>query len=101
THPVIRAALIDTDERIEDVLVHDGFELAGRTLKELRLRTATGADVIALQRQGRWINKPRATRRLEVGDRLVVLAPEEGVQRLRSWAGDPRPVEDPDEGANG
>ncbi|CAN5288230.1 potassium channel family protein [soil metagenome] len=95
THPVIRAALIDTEERIEDVVVHDGSELAGRTLKELRLRTATGADVIALQRRGRWINKPRSTRMLEAGDRLVVLAPEEGVERLRDWAGDDRSIEMP------
>lgn len=90
THPVIRAALTDTEERIDDAIVAEGSALAGRTLQELALRTATGADVIALQRRGRWINKPRATRRLEVGDRLVVLAPEEGVVKLRGWAGDAR-----------
>ncbi|WP_370327461.1 potassium channel family protein [Euzebya sp.] len=98
THPVVRAALIDTEERIGDAIVADGSEVAGRTLKELRLRTAVGADVLALQRQGRWINKPRSTRRLEGGDRLMVLVPEEGLARLRDWTGDDRPVETDDEG---
>lgn len=96
-HPVIRAALTDTEERIEDVVIAEGSHVAGQTLKQLRLRTAAGADVIALQRRGRWINKPRASRRLEAGDRLVVLAPEEGVIQLRDWAGDPRPVDEVDE----
>jgi uncharacterized protein with PhoU and TrkA domain len=93
THPVIRAALIDTEERIEDVVVAADSQIAGQSLKDLKLRTATGADVIALQRQGRWINKPRATRALQAGDRLVVLAPEEGVVKLREMAGDDRSVD--------
>lgn len=93
THPVIHAALIDTEERVDDTVVQGGSELAGRTLRELKLRTTTGADVLALQRRGRWVNKPRATMRLEEGDRLLVLAPEEGLERLRDRAGDLREVE--------
>ena len=93
THPVIRAALIDTEERVEDAVISEGSELIGRSLRELRLRTTTGADVLALNRGGRWINKPRPARVLQVADRLVVLAPEEGVTRLRELARDPRLVE--------
>ncbi|MEE8601868.1 potassium channel family protein [Euzebya tangerina] len=97
THPVIRAALINTEERVDDAVVQASSDMVGKTLRELKLRTATGADVLALKRGGRWINKPKATRRLEDGDRLVVLAPEEGIERLREWAGDSREVEDGDE----
>jgi uncharacterized protein with PhoU and TrkA domain len=98
THPVIRAALSDTEERIDDAVIAEGSAVVGRTLQELQLRTATGADVIALQRGGRWVNKPRAARRLAAGDRLLVLAPEEGLVRLREWVGDDRPVQDGEEG---
>lgn len=94
THPVIRAALSDTEERVNDAVVHEGSPMVGRTLRDLKLRTATGADVLALQRQGRWINKPRSSRALETGDRLVVLGPEEGLAQLRGWAGDPRPLDE-------
>lgn len=97
THPVIRAALIDTEEQVGDAIVGPDSELIDRTLRELKLRTTTGADVLALQRQGRWVNKPRATRRLAEGDRLMVLAPEEGLERLREMAGDVRDVEEDDQ----
>lgn len=94
THPVIRAALIDTEERIGDVMIHDHTEIAGRSLGELQLGTTMGADVLALQRSGRWVNKPRSTRRLQTGDRLLVLAPEEGLERLRASAGDTRDIDE-------
>ena len=94
THPVIRAALSDTEEQINDAIVQDGSPMVGRTLRDLKLRTATGADVLALQRAGRWVNKPRASRAVEAGDRLVVLAPEEGLARLREWAGDTRAMDE-------
>lgn len=94
THPVIRAALIDTEERVSDAVVGTGSELVGATFKSLKLRTAMGVDVLALQRRGRWVNKPRASRALEAGDRLVVLAPEEGLARLREMALDGRGDDD-------
>lgn len=97
THPVIRAALIDTEEQVSDAVVGDASTMVGHTLRALKLRTAVGADVLAIQRGGRWINKPRATRTIETGDRLVVLAPEEGLLRLREWAADPRPVTEGDD----
>lgn len=96
-HPVIRAALADTDEQIADVRVAVDSELAGRSLGELRLRTSVGTEVLALQRHGRWLYKPRATRRIETEDRLLVLGPEEGIARLREMAGDVRDPEESDE----
>ena len=94
THPVVRAALIETEERISDAVVGEGSALVGKTFRDLKLRTAMGVDVLALQRRGRWVNKPRASRALEGGDRLVILAPEEGLARLREMAGDDRPEDD-------
>ena len=100
-HPVITAALRDTDEIVADAFVNAGAPAEGRTLRELRLRTNTGMEVLALHRGGRWIYQPRASRSLQDGDRLLVIGPEEGVARLRGITGDPRGEPDEDEYAEG
>lgn len=88
--PVVRAALADTDELVGDAVVHKVSELVGRSLGELKLGTSMGTEVLALQRGGRWINKPRSTRKLQADDRLLVIGPEEGIARLQEAAGDER-----------
>lgn len=94
-HPVVSAALRDTDEIVADAAVRAGAPGVGRTLRELRLRTNTGMEVLALQRGGRWIYQPRASRELQDGDRLLAIGPEEGIPRLREITGDRRePAED-------
>lgn len=97
-HPVVRAALADTEEVVADARVVAGAPGLGRTFADLKLRTSTGMEVLALQRGGRWIYKPRASRALEDGDRLLVIGPEEGVGRLRALTGDVREPEAQDAG---
>jgi uncharacterized protein with PhoU and TrkA domain len=58
------------------------------------LHTETGMEVLAIQRNERWSYRPRRTRTLEAGDRLLAIGPEEGAPRLRAWAGDERPEGD-------
>lgn len=89
-HPVVAAALAQTDEIVSDAHVTPAGSAVGRTLKELRLRTQTGMEVLAVQRRGRWLYRPRVTQTLEDGDRLLVIGPEEGVPRLRELTGDTR-----------
>jgi uncharacterized protein with PhoU and TrkA domain len=89
-HPVIAAALAEADEVVADAIIARGSPGEGRTLRELSLETETGMYVLAIQRQGRWIYRPRGTRLLETGDRLLVTGPEEGVVMLRRLAGDGR-----------
>jgi uncharacterized protein with PhoU and TrkA domain len=89
-HPVVAAALAQTDEIVADALVTAQGAAAGRTLDELKLGTQTGMEVLAVQRGGRWLYRPRVTRTLAEGDRLLVIGPEEGVPRLRDLTGDVR-----------
>ena len=91
-HPVIAAALAEADEIVSDAVVIPGSGAEGKTLGELSLETETGMYVLGIQREGRWIYRPRGTRTLDAGDRLLVTGPEEGVQRLRDLTGDERPV---------
>jgi uncharacterized protein with PhoU and TrkA domain len=89
-HPVISAALRETDEIVTDAVVVSASAAEGRTLQELRLETETGMYVLGIQRQQRWLYRPRSTTRLSAGDRLLCTGPEEGVEPLRALTGDDR-----------
>ena len=96
-HPVIAAALAEADEIVTDAEVHEDSAAQGRSLRELTTETETGMYVLGIQREGRWIYRPRGDRALQVGDRVLATGPEEGVELLRGLTGDPRPAgsEDP------
>ena len=81
-----------TDEIVAEAIVGaSATEVIGQTLGELRIHNQVGMEVLAIERGGRWLYRPRKTRTLEAGDRLLVVGPEEGAPRLRAWIGDPRP----------
>jgi uncharacterized protein with PhoU and TrkA domain len=93
-HPIISAALAEADEIVAEAIVAAGSRTADRTLGELRVHTETGMEVLAVQRNERWIYRPRRDQRLLVGDRLIAIGPEEGAPRLRTMVGDERPEGD-------
>lgn len=93
-HPIIAQALSETEEITADAVVHAGSEVDGATIGELRLHTRTGMEVLAIDRSSRWIYRPRRTRTLAAGDRLLAIGPEEGALRLRELCGDARPEGD-------
>ena len=89
-HEVIAHAFSETDEIVADAIVNPGSEVDGRTLAELKLQTATGMEVLAIEHDERWTYRPRSSRRLTAGDRLLAIGPEEGPARLREMSGDER-----------
>lgn len=91
-HPVVAAALSETDEIVSDAIVAPGSQADGATLGALAIEVSTGMHVLAIQRRGRWIYRPRARQQLEERDRLLATGPDEGVERLRAMTGDDRPV---------
>lgn len=93
-HPIIAAALSEADEITADAFVAPGSALDGSTLRDRRVHTNTGMEVLAIDRSGRWIYRPRGRRELRAGDRLLAIGPEEGALRLRDLTGDDRPEGD-------
>jgi uncharacterized protein with PhoU and TrkA domain len=93
-HPIIAAALSEADEIVAEAIVSPGSRVEGHSLADLRLHTETGMEVLAIHRGSRWIYRPRPTRVIEAGDRLLAIGPEEGAPRLREWCGDVRPEGD-------
>ncbi len=90
-HPIIAQALSEADEIVCEALVAAGSEVDGRTLSELQIHTRTGMEVLAIERNDRWIYRPRSSRQVQAEDRLLAIGPEEGAPMLRSLAGDERP----------
>ena len=81
-HPVVQIALEETEETSAETVVEEGSPADGKTLSELRLETETGMFVLAVQREPRWIYRPRGVFALRAGDRLIAVGPEEGADEL-------------------
>src|SRR5207244_2065210 len=75
-------ALAETDEIVAECTVAEGSSAAGRSLRALSLRTETGMDVLAIQRGGRWIYRPRGSTTFQAGDRILTVGPEDGAAVL-------------------
>lgn len=96
THPVVAAAVGESDEIIVRITVGDGADLAGETLGDLLLQTETGMRVIAVRRPGdetEWVVSPGAETELRAGDVLIAKGTRAGAERLSELAGTPRSYE--------
>ena len=86
-HPVLAMALGDTDEVIARVPVSPNAFLDGRTLAEAQLELETGFYLLAIRRAGRYVYRPRGPVRLQAGDELIAIGPDEGRARLAELGG--------------
>ncbi|ELZ28181.1 TrkA-C domain protein [Halosimplex carlsbadense 2-9-1] len=106
SHPVVQAAVAESDEIIVSVPVAAGSDLDGTTIGEQALRTTTGTLVIAVRREGGddgsterstgghepardtdWVLTPSPETRLRAGDVLIAKGTRAGAERLRALAG--------------
>ena len=86
-HPVIAAALVESDEFGHETEVQPGSAADGRSIKELRIETETGMFVLAIQRGRRWTYRPKPSFVLQAGDRIVAVGPAEGADELDALVG--------------
>jgi uncharacterized protein with PhoU and TrkA domain len=86
-HPVLSAAVEESDEVVIKLTVAPDSPADGKTLGELRLETETGMFVLAVNRGGRWSYRPRDTYTLRAGDSLLVTGAPEGLEPLAELFG--------------
>ena len=86
-HPILRVALGDSDEVIARVPVAAGSALDGTTLAEAQLELETGFYLLAIRRAGRYFYRPRGNVRLDAGDELIGIGPDEGQAKLAELCG--------------
>jgi voltage-gated potassium channel len=74
--------------RLEDVVIHDGSQMAGRSMRSLDLRNRVNVSVLAIkhpEQQG-YIYNPNGDLLLQAGMTLVVLGANQDVDKLRELA---------------
>ena len=86
-HPVLSAAVGESDEIVLKLTVSPGSPADGRTLGSLRIETETGMYALAVNRGGRWTYRPRDTYALRGGDSLLVTGAPEGLEPLADLFG--------------
>jgi CPA2 family monovalent cation:H+ antiporter-2 len=61
------------DANLDTVSVAADSAAAGKLIRELRLRTATGASIVGIERNGASIINPGPDEELQAGDRVLIL----------------------------
>jgi uncharacterized protein with PhoU and TrkA domain len=86
-HPVLSAAVGESDEVVLKLTVSPSSPADGKTLEDLQLETETGMFALAVNRGGRWTYRPRDTFTLRGGDSLLATGAPEGLEPLAELFG--------------
>ncbi|HEY1366893.1 MAG TPA: TrkA family potassium uptake protein [Gaiellaceae bacterium] len=71
------------DFRLEEIEVTRSCPQAGRTIRELQIRDATGANIVALRKEdGSFATTPGPDARIEVGDVLIGVGTPDEIRKL-------------------
>ncbi len=85
-HPIVKEALQASDESIARVEIRRGSVLANKTLSELRLRSRTGVNLIAVRRKNKWIFYPNKNTLISENDILIGVGSGESCKLLQKLA---------------
>src|SRR5919202_2269573 len=86
-HPVLSAAIGESDEIVLKLTVSPNSPADGKTLDALELETETGMYALAVNRGGRWTYRPRDNYTLRGGDSLLATGAPEGLEPLAELFG--------------
>lgn len=89
-HPVIAAALVESDEFGHETIVEAGSRADGHTIGDLSVETETGMFILAIQRGRRWTYRPKPRFVMIAGDRVIAIGPAEGAEELDRLVGHKR-----------
>ena len=95
-HPVVAAAIEESDEVIVRLSVAPDAALAGTTLGGEQVKTRTGMRVIAVRRgddDAEWVVQPGPTTELRGGDVIIAKGTRAGAERLGKLVGDEQQFE--------
>jgi uncharacterized protein with PhoU and TrkA domain len=86
-HPVLSAAVGESDEVVVKLTVSPGSPADGKYLEALQLETETGMFILAVNRGGRWTYRPRDTFTLRGDDSVLATGAPEGLEPLAELFG--------------
>ena len=83
------------DAELETFTLMEGSPAVGKLIRELKLRTKTGASIVGIEREGASIVNPGPDEELKVGDQVLLLGTEEHLETAEKFF-DPEPEETPE-----
>ena len=86
-HPVLAAALGETDDVVVQYPVAPGSPLDGAIVGGTQVGDDTGFHLLAIRRNGRWVYRPRGRITLMAGDEVLASGPRDGRAALAEQAG--------------
>ena len=86
-HPVLAAALGETDDVVVQYPVAAGSSLDGAVVGGTQVGDDTGFHLLAIRRGGRWVYRPRGRITLVGGDEVLANGPRDGRVALAEQAG--------------
>jgi uncharacterized protein with PhoU and TrkA domain len=86
-HPVLAAALGETDDVVVQYPVAEGSPLDGAVVGGTQVGDDTGFHLLAIRRGGRWVYRPRGRITLMAGDEVLANGPRDGRVALAEQAG--------------
>jgi CPA2 family monovalent cation:H+ antiporter-2 len=72
------------ESNMASVVLQSGNTAIGKRIRELQLRTLTGASIVGIERSNRVLVNPEPDEELSSGDRILLLGSAEQLQRAQS-----------------
>lgn len=87
-HPIVKTALQESDESVTRSTIMADSELLDKTIGEMKLRTNTGINVLAIRRNKSWLFVPDKDTKLIENDILIATGHKAACKRLKELSGD-------------
>jgi len=81
-HPIIQMSIRDADNVFTKVKVETTSVLGNKTLGQIKLRSETGMNVIAMRHKNKWLYGPNKNTKIDPEDILFAKGPEDGEKHL-------------------
>jgi len=94
-HPSAALAGLLKEAEIVALTVNDGAPCKGKLIRELALRTETGASIVAIERAGANIVNPGPDEELLPGDQVLLLGKRAQLEAARRYLLDPVSAQQP------
>ena len=72
------------DAKLQSVLITDASPAKSRLIRELQLRTRTGASIVAIERKGANIINPNPDEEVQAGDQLLLIGSESQLAKAKA-----------------
>lgn len=93
-HPSLRKIIQVTKEPVVKVQISEKSVFVNRTIGELKIRSKTGSDIIAIRRgdENRWKYDPGKKTKIKANDIVIARGPPAGNEMLIALSGDGKPL---------